>query len=197
MLEGAADEHLAVHRLGALTISDSEELSTGTERQPSSSRPSSLTTRVHTRSQWARRRSSRGMKMWPTRVAAGRGQREAELLALLLEEVVRDLNEHAGAVAGQRVGAHRAAVLEVGEDLERVGDDLMRLAALEVGDEADAAGIVLVRRVVKALRPRRLEAFESLGFAWLFLGSSSYCDLGAGTLQRANLLNSDGSAEPH
>ncbi len=48
------------------TISDSEELSTGTERQPSSSRPSSLTTRFHTRSQWARRRSSRGMKMWPT-----------------------------------------------------------------------------------------------------------------------------------
>ena len=49
-------------------------------------------------------------------VAAGRRQREAELLALLLEEVVRDLNEHAGAVAGQRVGAHGAAMLEVLED---------------------------------------------------------------------------------
>ena len=42
------------------------EMVIGTERQPSSSRPSSLTTRVHTRSQWARRSSSRGMKMWPT-----------------------------------------------------------------------------------------------------------------------------------
>ena len=112
-------------------------------------------------------------------IAAGRRQREAELAALVLEEVVRDLNEHAGAVAGQRVGAHGAAVLEVGEDLERVGDDLMRLAALEVGDEADATRIVLVRRVIKTLRLRRLEAFERLGFAHR-LGSSSYCDLGAG-----------------
>jgi hypothetical protein len=73
------------------------------------------------------------------RVTAGRRQREAELLALVLEEVVRDLNEHAGAVTGQRVGTDCAAVLEVGEDLEGVGDDLMRLAAVEVGDEADAA----------------------------------------------------------
>ena len=100
-------------------------------------------------------------------IAAGRRQREAELAALVLEEVVRDLNEHAGAVAGQRVGAHCAAVLEVGENLEGVGDDLMRFAALEIGDEADATRIALVRRIIKTLRRRRFEALERFDFAHL------------------------------
>ncbi len=43
----------------------------------------------------------------------------------------------------QRVGADRAAVFEVAQDVDRVLDDLVRLAALDVGDEADAAGILL------------------------------------------------------
>ena len=147
------------------TISESEELSVGTERQPSSSRPSSLTiARPHALAVGAQALVARHEDV-ADGVAAGRRQVEAELLALLLEEVVRDLNEHAGAVAGQRVGAHGAAVLEIGENLQRVGNDLMRLAALQVGDEADAARIVLVRRVVKPLRSGRLEAFERVGFA--------------------------------
>ena len=50
------------------------------------------------------------------------------LRAFLLEELVRDLDQDAGAVAGQRVGADGAAVLEVLEDAERVLDDLVRLA---------------------------------------------------------------------
>ncbi len=54
---------------------------------------------------------------------------------------MRDLDENAGTVAGQRVGADGAAVLEVLQDLQRVFDDLVRLAALHVGDEADAACI--------------------------------------------------------
>jgi hypothetical protein len=39
-----------------------------------------------------------------------------------------------------------AAVVEVAQDLEAVGDDLVRFAALHVHDEADAAGIVLEPR---------------------------------------------------
>src|SRR4029079_15891983 len=38
---------------------------------------------------------------------------------------------------------------------ERVLDNLVRLAALDVGDEADAAGILVARRVVEAVRGRQ------------------------------------------
>ncbi len=47
------------------------------------------------------------------RVFAGLGQFEAELLRLLREELVRDLHEDTRAVAGTRVRADRAAMLEV------------------------------------------------------------------------------------
>ena len=88
-------------------------------------------------------------------VFAGLRQLEAERVGLLGEKCVRDLHQDAGAVAGARVGADRAAVLEIAQDGERVFDQLVRLAALDVGDEADAAGILLQRRVVEALRRRQ------------------------------------------
>ncbi|MGY4598834.1 hypothetical protein ACVWXL_006580 [Bradyrhizobium sp. GM22.5] len=78
------------------------------------------------------------------------GQHEAELLRLAAEESMRDLHQNAGAVTGARVGADGAAVLEVTEDAERVRDDLVRLLALDVGDEADAAGIFFQARIVQA-----------------------------------------------
>ena len=71
------------------------------------------------------------------------------------EEGVRDLREHAAAVAGVLVGAHRAAVVEVLQDLEAHGHDGVRGAVPHVGHEADAAGVVLVRGVVKALGGRQ------------------------------------------
>ena len=84
------------------------------------------------------------------RVLAGRRQREAELGRLLGEELVRDLHQHAGAVAGARIGADRAAVLEIEQNRQRVFDDLVRFAALDVGNEADAAGILVQRRIKQA-----------------------------------------------
>ena len=86
------------------------------------------------------------MNSAPTAYSPGLGQREAEPVRLLGEELVRDLHQDAGAVAGARIGADRAAVLEVAQDGERVLDQLVRLAALDVGDEADAAGILVERR---------------------------------------------------
>ena len=83
-------------------------------------------------------------------VFAGLGELEADLGRLALEERMRDLHQDAGAVAEARIGADGAAVLEIAEDAQRVGDDLMRLLALDVGDEADAAGILLQRRIVQA-----------------------------------------------
>ena len=63
---------------------------------------------------------------------------------------MRNLHQDAGAVAGARVGADRAAVLEVQQNGQRVFDDLVRLASLDVGDEADAAGILVERGIVEA-----------------------------------------------
>ncbi len=85
-------------------------------------------------------------------VMAGLGQVDAELGGLAREELVRDLHQNAGAVAGPWVGADRAAVLEVEQDLERVVDDLVGFAALDVGDEADPAGILFQRRIVESAR---------------------------------------------
>ena len=45
--------------------------------------------------------------------------------------------------------------VEVLQDLQAIRDDVVRAAALQVGDEADAAGIVLVARIVEAGQPHR------------------------------------------
>ena len=88
-------------------------------------------------------------------VFAGLGQGETEPLRLLGEELVRDLDQDAGAVAGARVGADRAAMLEIAQDGEGILDQLVRGAALDVGNEADAAGILFERGIVKSLRRRQ------------------------------------------
>ncbi len=63
---------------------------------------------------------------------------------------VGQLNQDAGAIAHQLVGAHRAAVVQVLQDLQRMGDDAVALLAPDVRHEAHAAGVVLVGRVVQA-----------------------------------------------
>ncbi len=88
-------------------------------------------------------------------VMAGLGQRDADGRAGDLEEVMRDLHQDAGAVAGERVGARGAAMGQIDEDLEAVLDDAVARAALQIGDEADATGIVLVLRIIESLRWRR------------------------------------------
>jgi hypothetical protein len=48
------------------------------------------------------------------------------------------------------IGADCAAMRQVLQDLQAMGDDLVRLAAVQVGDEADAAGIMIQARIVEA-----------------------------------------------
>ncbi len=86
----------------------------------------------------------------PGAVAAGGRQREAEGRRHLAQKPVRHLHEDAGAVAGRRLAAAGAAMQEVDQDAQPLLDNGVRTAALDVDDEADAAGIVLVRRVVQA-----------------------------------------------
>ena len=85
-------------------------------------------------------------------VAAGLG----EPFDLGGEEQMRDLQEDSGTVAGLGVGARGAAVLEVRERAERPPHRLVRRHAVEPRDERDAAGVVLVGRVVEAGRAGRL-----------------------------------------
>ena len=79
-------------------------------------------------------------------------QLEAELFCLAGEKLVRHLHQDAGAVAHARIGADRAAMFEIAENLNRVRDDLVRLLSLDVGDEADAAGILVERGIVETVR---------------------------------------------
>ena len=84
----------------------------------------------------------------PHAVFAGRRQRRRRHLA---QEGVGDLNQDARAVAGVHLAPARAAVLQVLEDLKRLLKDRVRFAAFDVDDETDAAGVVLVARVVQAV----------------------------------------------
>ena len=84
-------------------------------------------------------------------ILAGRRQFDALRRHLLAEEPVGNLHQHAGAIAHQRVGADGAAMRQVFEHGKAVLDDLVRLHALHVDDEADAAGVMLVARIVEAL----------------------------------------------
>ena len=88
------------------------------------------------------------MNRWPTAYWPGSGSVKPSSFAFAREELVRDLHQDAGAVAGARIGADRAAMFEIDENCQRILDDLVRLAALDVGDEADAAGILVERGIV-------------------------------------------------
>src|SRR5690606_25574487 len=80
-----------------------------------------------------------------------RRQLDAELHTLPAEERVRDLDEQAGAVAGQGVTATSAAVLEVEEDVHTFAHDVVRWLTPDICNETDAAGIMLKLRVVQSI----------------------------------------------
>ena len=94
-------------------------------------------------------------------VVAGLRQVDALLLRPVAQQAVGDLDQAAGAVAHQRVGADGAAVVEVDQDGKPLAHDGMALPALDVGHEADAAGVVLVARVVKPLFLRQIHQILS------------------------------------
>jgi hypothetical protein len=87
----------------------------------------------------------------PHAVARRSREPEPRPLGLAGQEGVRQLQEDAGAVPGVLLGSRRAAVLEVDEDLERLLDDRVRLSTLDVDDEPEATGVVLVPGIVEAL----------------------------------------------
>ncbi len=154
-LLAAADEHLLVHRFGRLD-GPAERRVVGRDVAPAEQRHALFLDilGVDVANDLPPVRVARHEQIADS-IFAGFGQLEAEPVGLLHEEGMRDLHQDAGAVARARVGADRAAVLQIAQDGERVLDQLLRLAALDVGDEADAAGILLERRIVKSLRRRQ------------------------------------------
>ena len=87
----------------------------------------------------------------PTPYSPGGGSVKPSVGALAREELVRNLDQDAGAVAGFRIAAAGAAMRQVDQDLQSLEDDVVRLLALDVDHETDAAGVVLVAGVVETL----------------------------------------------
>ncbi|MNQ69403.1 hypothetical protein D3C85_839940 [compost metagenome] len=85
-------------------------------------------------------------------VFARRRQFHALLGHFFAVVLVGNLDQDAGAIAHQRIGAHGAPVIEVFQYQQTLFDDRMGLVALDMGDETDAAGIVFIGWVVQALR---------------------------------------------
>jgi len=68
---------------------------------------------------------------------------------------VRNLYQNAGAVTGARIGTDSAAMFEVAENRKRVLYNPMGFAALDVGNESNATGILVERRIIETLRRRQ------------------------------------------
>ena len=79
------------------------------------------------------------------------GKRDALLGTGAAEEFVGHLCEDAGSVAGVVLGTNRAAVVEIQQNGQRVADDRVRFSAMDINDEANAAGVMLKCRIVEAL----------------------------------------------
>ena len=72
--------------------------------------------------------------------------------------VIELATDPAGELTGLQLvhfGADGTAVRQVFEHEEAVAHDLVRLLALHMGDEADAAGVMFVARIVKSLFSRQ------------------------------------------
>ena len=77
-----------------------------------------------------------------------RAQGVADAADLLGEEVLRHRNQHAGPVAGLAVGVDGPAVPDRLQRLDRQLDHLAARLAVDRADQTDAAGVVLLRRIV-------------------------------------------------
>ena len=79
------------------------------------------------------------------------GKLESKRAAFADKELMRHLQQQAGAVTCFRIAAACAAMGEVDENLESLLNDVVGLAALDVSYKADAASIMLVLGVVETL----------------------------------------------
>ena len=116
----------------------------------------------------ARRRASRAKRVrlvarqehHPDPIVVGRRQLNSLPQGNLTQESVRQLEEDTRAVARVHFTAAGATVQQVDQELERLTDDGVRAMALDVDHDPDAAGVVLVPRLVEPLGPHPSEPVE-------------------------------------
>ena len=104
----------------------------------------------------------------PDAILAGRRELDALLGHFLAIELVRNLDQDAGPVALERVGANGAAVIEVLQDQQALLDDPVVLLSLDVGHETHTASVVFVGGVIQTLLLRyclfhHTHSFSKLG----------------------------------
>ena len=156
-----ADEHLAVEWFGAL---DREAEHAGIDRH--------IAPAQNLQSLFARGFPPEAFDILPVdrfarheqeadAILPGLGQIETEPLGLFGEQAMGQLDQHACTIAGLGIGADCAAVFEVLQNLQAVGDDLMALEVVDVGDETDAAGIVLMSGIIESMGLRK--SFRQMG----------------------------------
>ena len=87
----------------------------------------------------------------PHAVAAPLRQGNAQSGSFLLKELMRQLNQDAGPVAGFRVAAAGPPMAQVDQGFQTLGDDLVGLAAPDVGHHAHPAAVVFQLGGVKAI----------------------------------------------
>ena len=80
-------------------------------------------------------------------IALGR-QGDIGLGRPVAKQRVGQLDEDAGTIAQQRVGANRAAMIQVFEDFQRLGNNPMTFSALDMGNKAHPARVMFVPRIV-------------------------------------------------
>ena len=98
------------------------------------------------------------------RVAAGRRQLDAARAASRAAGTRRGSGPAVPAPSpGLGIAAARAAVLEVEQHRDALLDDVVRLLAADVRDEADAAGVVLEGRIVETLLLRHSGGVHPVG----------------------------------
>ena len=120
----------------ALAVSPSDDASVWIGRQPRNVCPSSAT--IRSKSSIAEPllgRVGRGEERTDA-VVFGLGQLDPQRPAPRDEELVGDLDQDAGAVAGVVLAAAGAAVVQVDERRQAVADQLVRFPPLQVDDEA-------------------------------------------------------------
>src|SRR5690606_40671311 len=84
-------------------------------------------------------------------VLPGRRQVDPDAVALALQERVGDLEQDAGAIARQGVAAAGAAVHQIEQNVYPLLDDIVGRLSLDVGDEADAAGVAFEPRIIETV----------------------------------------------
>jgi hypothetical protein len=115
-------------------------------------------------------------------VPAGR-QIEFQPVGLGGEERVGNLNEDSGTIARRFVSAGGAAVLQIQQNLLGVCDNFVTFRPGNIDYRPDAAGIVLVLRVVKSLR-RRGGSHRFLPQKWIWRFRGVVCPVARDKVRR-------------